>query len=106
MLYCSNCQILCANQRCPQCGGKRLREPEANDPVFLLQEGGEQAFLLANILQENGIPFLKAEELGAGVTLRVGAGNENYRFFVPYGALAHCQKLVGGVFPEAGRPCE
>ena len=71
-LYCENCYILFEGKRCPVCGRKSSRGPEPSDPCFLTEKEQIWSDLLADVLKQNGIPFMRENVLGAGLALKTG----------------------------------
>lgn len=99
MLYCPDCQALCAEERrCPSCGRKKLRPPEENDPVFLLTADETKAGVIKAAFQTAGIPFEeRTAGLGGPPDILVGASvYTNKRIFVPYGEVEDARAVIDG----------
>ena len=94
MLYCGNCMLLCEKAECPVCGNRKLRAPQANDPVFLTAQDFFQSRILEDALHEAGIPCEKRGQLGKAMTLRLGEEMEEYQFFVPFGAYEKSMEIA------------
>ena len=94
MLYCGNCMLLCEKVECPVCGNRKLRAPQANDPVFLTAQDFFQSRILEDALHEAGIPCEKRGQLGKAMTLRLGEVMEEYQFFVPFGAYEKSMEIA------------
>ena len=74
--------------------------PGENGMCFLTEKDTVWAGMLADVLQQHRIPFMKESSLGAGLAIRAGALMETIRFFVPASCLAAAQDLVDGLFSE------
>ena len=69
MQYCPRCRRLCAD-KCPGCGRTRgLRLPEPTDPVRLIAADFMQAMLIEPVLEQNGVAYAKAGQMGEGLKL-------------------------------------
>ncbi len=101
MLYCEKCERLTKqmNPICPHCK-EALHEPKDNDSVLLIELDFIHAELIASLLNDQGILFLKAGKRGAAFTLRGGTLLEEYRFLVPYDVYDKARNLVTEVFGE------
>ena len=93
MLYCPNCQVLCPEDRCPSCGGKKLRRPEGGDPVLLMTAAEGKADLISSLLDENRIPH-EIRACGLDTPTVYGRMPSNRNLFVPYAALKRCEELL------------
>ncbi len=83
-MYCPNCCLLDVDKKCPACGTKHLRMPASGDYCFLTEKELIWAAALEDLLQDNGIPFVTKNALGAGLAANLGSAMERKRFFVPY----------------------
>ena len=97
-LYCENCYILFEGKRCPVCGRKSSRGPEPSDPCFLTEKEQIWSDLLADVLKQNGIPFLKKDVMGAGMAIKVGPMLERSRFYVRFEHLETARELTDELF--------
>ena len=68
---------------------------------FLTEKPPVWAGMLADVLQQHGVPFVKESSLGAGLAIRAGSLAETIRFFVPASRLAEASELVEELFSEA-----
>lgn len=68
---------------------------------FLTEKSPVWAGMLADVLQQHGVPFIKESSLGAGLAIRTGSLSETIRFFVPASRLAEAKGLVEELFSEA-----
>ena len=104
-LYCERCGVLTDGDRCPSCGSRKLRQPEAGDLCFLVEKESLWSGMLADVLEQNGIPCMKKSSMGAGLAIRAGALFETFRFYVTYRDLEKARELVEELFSEKEDPC-
>ena len=97
-LYCEECNLVFTGERCPCCGGKRVRPPKGEDLCFLVEKEMIWSDLLSEVLRDNGIPFLKKGRMGAGLAMQAGFLGEHFRFYVNYENLAEAAALVDALF--------
>ncbi len=97
-MYCEKCYHIVEEARCPFCKNRRLREPEGKDPCFLTEQDYVSTGILEDVLQQNGIPFLKKALMGAGMAIKVGPMLERNRFYVPFEQLESAEALVEELF--------
>ena len=81
--------------------------PEAERPAktpgemcFLTEQSPIWAGMLADVLQQNGIPFFKESSLGAGLAIKTGGLSESIRFFVPVSRIDGARELVEELFSK------
>lgn len=81
--------------------------PTARDPAkpsgelcFLTEQGPVWAGMLADVLQQHKIPFLRESSLGAGLALKMGPLTEMVRFFVPAAHFTAASALVEELFSK------
>ena len=74
---------------------------ETREMCFLTEQSNIWAGMLADVLQQHGIPFVKESSLGAGLALKMGPMSETIRFFVPASCLAAGKELVEELFEKA-----
>lgn len=65
---------------------------------FLTEKDAVWAGMLADVLKQHGIPFVKESSLGAGLAIKTGSLGETIRFFVPAFRLAAARELVDELF--------
>ena len=65
---------------------------------FLTEQAMVWAGVLADVLAQKRIPFVKESSIGAGLAIRTGALMETFRFFVPQSRLEEAKELVEGMF--------
>lgn len=102
MPYCEKCRRLSPGNavRCPVCRSKKLRELRDGDAVYLIEKEPIWAGALAELLDKNGIPYLKEGTLGEGMNTYIGYGLETYTFYVPYQAYDAAKQLCDDIFTE------
>jgi hypothetical protein len=91
---------LIEESKCPKCKKSKVREPKANDPVFLLLEKALTAAAIEEILKNNGIPSFQRGLLGSGVTAYLGYSMESAYIYVPYGELERGRELLLNFFED------
>lgn len=99
-MYCEKCNTLfdggCA--ACPACGSKETREPTQDDDCFVVEKEAIWGEMLADVLKQNGIPFIYKKALGAALATKIGSYRERYRFYVPYAQVPAAQSIVEELF--------
>lgn len=77
--------------------------PHAVQPekmCYLTEQSPIWAGMLADVLQQNGIPFFKESSLGAGLAIKTGGLSESIRFFVPVSRIDGARELVEELFSK------
>lgn len=97
-MYCTVCKRIIGAQVCPHCLSTQVRQPRAGDEVFLIDKPLLWREAIADLLRQEGIPFVSRAKLGAGLTMSVGLGLESYRFYVPFEHLPQAQVLMEELF--------
>ena len=107
-MYCENCYRLVESDPCPHCGSP-AREAEPRDSCFLTEQGYVQSTILADILTQNGIPYMtKMRSIKGCGPIMMG----NRLFYVPFQMLKDAQNVVEELFytheeeEGNGRPME
>ncbi len=100
-MYCEKCNVVFDGNVCPNCGNKKVREPNGKDLCFVVEKNVMWGEMLADVLKQHNIPFYHRSVLGAGLALKVGPGLERYRFYVPYSHLSSAQSLVDALFSSS-----
>lgn len=67
---------------------------------FLTEQSPIWAGMLADVLQQHSVPFIKESSLGTGLALKVGSLSETIRFFVPAPYLTAARELVEELFDK------
>lgn len=82
--------------------GRQAARPAAQpeEMCFLTEQSPIWAGMLADVLQQHGIPFFKGSSLGAGLAIKTGGLSEHIRFFVPGSCLADARDLVEELFSK------
>jgi len=65
---------------------------------FLAEKDNVWAGVLADVLKQHDIPFVKESSLGAGMAIRAGSLLETIRFFVPASCFAAAKDIVDELF--------
>lgn len=99
-MYCPNCNLLLQSAVCPLCGNKATRAPLDEDFCYLTEKDAMWAASLAEIFENNSIPFVTKNTLGAGLTAKLGSAMERTLFFVPYSHYKEAQALEQEFFTE------
>lgn len=82
-MYCEHCCIIFPDGlRCPQCGGRYIRELREDDLCLAAETNYLMSSVLADVLRQEGVPFLTRNALGAALATQVGAGLDRVRFLV------------------------
>lgn len=100
LLYCEKCQIAFESVRCPICKSGTLREPRSNDPCFLCEKPIMWAEMLKSVLQDNDIPVIFKNKLGAGLAIKVGYLNECAKVYVPFSCLGEAKGILNAFFGD------
>lgn len=72
----------------------------AEEMCLLTEQSPIWAGMLADVLQQHHILFVKESSLGAGLALKAGSLSEVIRFFVPSSQLASAKELVEELFAK------
>ena len=82
-------------------GPKAARATERPEEMYYLTEQSPMwAGMLADVLQQHGVPFFKESSLGAGLAIKTGGLSERIRFFVPQSCLMDAKNLVEELFSQ------
>lgn len=73
---------------------------QAGEMCFLTEQSPMWAGMLADVLQQHGIPYFKESSLGAGLAIKMGSLTETIRFFVPASYLTAAAALVEELFSK------
>lgn len=68
------------------------------EPCFLVEKEAVWAGMLADVLKQEGVPFLQQGAMGAGMAARTGFMTERYRFFVAEEDLPKAKEIVEELF--------
>jgi len=102
MLYCTKCMHLLENgtEKCQFCKGKKFREPEANDSVWLTTQNFIFAGIIEELFADHGIPCMKIGRKGEGMSITIGYVAEIYDFYVPFSAYEAALELLEQVLTD------
>lgn len=93
MKFCENCNAATNKPFCPFCGTTKLRDVADDDFCFLAETQGGDGAKLADMLEENGIPY-SAMPYGSGTESRLALPLSGYRIYVPYRFLKTAESLM------------
>ena len=96
-MYCERCNRLVYREKCPGCGGKRLRMPAFDDYCFLAEPEPIWVQALGDLLQDNGVDFRMRKVHGAAMVTKPGIP-QRVRFFVTYRAYQRAKELHDAFF--------
>ena len=83
------------------CGkSKHLREPKADDLIFLMTLSYIKAMFVEPLMDDNGIVYHRVSTLGNGLTSRWGTAGEMYRYYVFYEDFSRVRELIEEIFGE------
>lgn len=83
--------------------GPHTENAKTEGMCFLVERDSVWAGMLADVLRQHGIPFVKESSLGAGMAIRAGSLLETIRFYVPAAHLSAAKELVDGLFAGDAR---
>ena len=96
-MYCERCNRLVYREKCPGCGGKRLRMPFHDDYCFLAEPEPIWVQALGDLLQDNGVALRTRNVPGAAMVPKTGIP-QRVRFFVPYRDYQKAKELHDAFF--------
>ncbi|MBR5111473.1 MAG: hypothetical protein IK099_14940 [Clostridia bacterium] len=103
LLYCPDCKRLYAEEeRCPACGKRKGREPQAEDPCFLMSVGVIWSEMAADLLKQNEIPFEQKSNQGAAMAMLTGLLSETFDYYVPFARYSEAKELTDAFFAQNG----
>ena len=100
--YCSKCKRIIDTEKCLACGSWQTRIPQEDDLCLLTERDYVQSTMLADILNQKGIPFMTQSRAIKGCGLTMGPR----AFYVSYDRLAEAQAAEDGLFTEDGEPVQ
>lgn len=98
LLYCPHCGSLSDTRPCPVCGHSEMRRPRSDDFCFLAEKELPWAGMLSDVLDQNRIPCVTRNVLGAGLSAKLGTAMERVRFYVPYGQYPAAREWEQSLF--------
>ncbi len=96
--YCSKCFLPFDGERCPVCKRISDRTIGPDDLCFLTEKETIWSGMLADVLDQKNIPYIKKSSMGAGLALSVGPMFETFRFYVLYRHLEDAKEVVEELF--------
>ena len=78
--------------------GEKTPSIGPNDLCFLTEKEQLWSGMLADVLNQQKIPFVQKNVFGAGMAMKIGLMNERIRFYVFYGHLAEAKIIVDELF--------
>lgn len=79
---------------------KEIPAAGRGEMCFLTEQSPIWAGMLADVLRQHDIPFIKESSLGAGLACKTGSILETIRFFVPASCRMTANDLVEELFAE------
>lgn len=106
-MYCEKCRAVFEGEVCPTCGQWRyVREVRAEDECFVTETSYLWSGVLADLLRQQGIPFMTRVAQGAGITSQVGVVMARVGFYVMYPRLQDALGVANELFAETDAPDE
>ncbi len=101
LLYCPDCKRLYDEaDKCPACGKRKGREPQAEDVCFLMSTNAIWVEMLSDMLAENKIPFQKVSAQGAAMAMFTGLYSETFDFYVSFEKYNEAKELTDAFFAQ------
>ena len=101
LLYCPDCKRLYDEaDKCPACGKRKGREPQAEDLCFLMSINAIWVEMLSDMLTGNEIPFQKVSAQGAAMAMYTGLYTETFDFYVPFEKYDEAKELTDAFFAQ------
>ena len=99
IVYCQKCQAAFdGNGNCPVCGSTKIRPVHPDDICLLTDADPIFAWMLKDVLEQNGIPTLSKSTIGAGMAMRAGSMFERVKYYVQYEHLLKAKEIVEEFF--------
>ena len=101
LLYCPDCKRLYDEaEKCPVCGKRKGREPQADDPCFLISVGAIWQEMVADLLKQNEIPFEQKSSKGAAMAMFTGLLSETFDYYVAFDRYEEAKELTDAFFAQ------
>ena len=101
LLYCPECKRLYDEaEKCPVCGKRKGREPQADDPCFLISVGSIWQEMVADLLKQNEIPFEQKSSKGAALAMLTGLLSETFDYYVSFDRFDEAKELTDAFFAQ------
>ena len=104
-MYCPRCKKLVDAEKCPYCK-KKTRLPEADDPCLVTTKLQPFAEMLSDVLEQNGIPSMLMDCIGAGLSAILGSNIEQMNVYVTYENYDKAVEIADGLFSGDGEAVE
>lgn len=94
-MYCENCQALTPENEvcCLRCGEKTARQPRPEDYCFLVEKEMLWGEMLADVLEQENIPFEISVLWGLAWLRRLACCRNDTPFMFPIGIMSVRRKL-------------
>ena len=96
MFFCESCNMIMRENRCANCGKKKLREIQDDDFCFLVALDADKAQYFEENLKLQNIPVAR---LGSGLDLRTRTSG-TFKIFIPYGFLDTATEIYHLLFDK------
>ena len=96
MFYCEQCNMLMQDNRCTNCGKKKLREVQNDDFCFFASLGADNARYFEENLKMQDIPVAS---LGVGLDLRTRT-SKIFKIYIPYCYFDKAKEVYTLLFGE------
>ena len=101
LLYCPDCKRLYDEaEKCPVCGKRKGREPQADDPCFLISVSSIWQEMVADLLKQNEIPFEQKSSKGAAMAMLTGLLTETFDYYVSFDRYGEAKELTDAFFAQ------
>lgn len=87
--------------KCPVCGSLRVRPVEEEDLCLAASGSAIQMDMLGQMLEEEGLPFLKQSQIGAAMAMLTGRQTEQFDLLVPYRCFDRAREIADGFAAQA-----
>lgn len=94
--FCESCHLAFEEERCPNCGNKRVREVQADDFCFLCEQRAMEAAMAETVLRNEDIPVVSIPR-GSGVMSAFAVPLENAALYVPFGMFERAEEIMCNV---------
>lgn len=98
MLFCDKCNFLAAENRCPSCGNRKLREVNDEDFCFFVNLSAYNFEMLEFTLKENAIDVIGVPFYTGGVSLANAGKAPARKVFIRYKDLEQAKEIYNTIF--------
>ena len=102
-MYCKKCRLLFeSGTACPLCGKEKnvVEQPEEEDLCLLTEQSSPFSDMFENVLQQNDIPYVTENPLGAALGTYLGAFLTSKRFYVQFRDLPRATTMTEQFFGQ------